>query len=564
MNTIDTNTIGWLFQLSTWQSAVALVFLVVSFSLIILWKKRSNRLAKFTNLFAIILGLLGGIIFFIISNYTGNDFSLLKPEDPIPPTWETEVLTWFNLMQGIFVALISFFVPFLIFSTIILVVTKRERDLSSKDFFVSVLSLIGVVAFGVLLAFAFYPLSKTIKYDGLAPASEGAIPNNLPSIFASWFPGSISIFTSPKFLISVVIMALIFGVIINKLNKEKNEAAISIIGFFEKLNLLFMRGISFCLLLIPFVIASKLPSLFLDIYGIQAKDYGIFIGIILAASAIILIIGTALMFLLTIKTNIKRHLISYQKNALITGFFSQSSASTLPYTIEAARNLTNNSRVASLTPTLGTSMGLIMCGGFFPTTVTLITAANTPLFVINASFFVILFFMAISVSIGVSGTPGTASITTTSLLQNNGLSLDIFTVMGLSLEPIIDPIRTAINIHAVLLATMITDKIVSIKVPEKFKAKFPRLFVKANVLDEETAIDDYHGTSEYSEEIMGIDLFENPENTGDFIQPNFGDTKPNIQQDFTIEENIEHFVLNDDIEKDDFLVDEDDLEISVW
>ncbi len=560
MNTIDTNTIGWLFQLSTWQSAVALIFLVVSFTLIILWKMRLKRLAKFTNLFAIMLGLLGGIIFFVISNYTGNDFSSLPPGDPVPPTWETEALTWLNLMQGIFVALISFFVPLLIFSTIVLVITKREKDLSSKDFFVSIISLIGLVAFGVLLAFAFYPLSKMINYDGLEPATSGTVPNNLPSIFASWFPDSISIFTSPKFLISVVVMAFLFGIIINRLNKEKNEAANSIISFFEKVNLLFVRGIGLCLVLIPFVIASKLPTLFLNVYGIQAKDYGIFVGIMIGASVIILIIGTILMMLLTIKTNIKKHLFSYQKDALITGFFSQSSASTLPYTIEAARKLTNNSRVSTLTPTLGTSMGLIMCGGFFPTTVTLITAVNTPMFVINASFFIILFFMAISVSIGVSGTPGTASITTTSLLQNNGLSLDVFTVMGLSLEPIIDPIRTLVNIHGVLVATMITDKLVNMKLPKKLKAKFPNFNSDKNLESEplnEVANED-------SEEIMGIDLFKDPEATSDFIKPKFSESKPSVQEDFTIEENIEHFVLNDDIEKDDFLVDEDDLEISVW
>ena len=173
--------------------------------------------------------------------------------------------------------------------------------------------------------------------------------------------------------------------------------------------------------------------------------------------------------------------------------------------------------------------------------------------------------MAISVSIGVSGTPGTASITTTSLLQNNGLSLDVFTVMGLSLEPIIDPIRTLVNIHAVLVATMITDKLVNLKLSKKLKEKLPDLKQKSSLASQdETSIVNYDNPLEYSEEIMGIDLFEDPESTNDFIQPKFSDLKPSVQEDFTIEEKIEHFVLNDDIEKDDFLVDEDDLEISVW
>lgn len=132
---------------------------------------------------------------------------------------------------------------------------------------------------------------------------------------------------------------------------------------------------------------------------------------------------------------------------------------TLPMSIATlTERMGVSSGTANLIPSLGATMGMNGCAGFFPALLVMMVA-NMIGIEMNLQFYIMLLIVVVIGSIGVAGIPGTATIAATISLSGMGLG-EYFPLIGmvLAIDPIIDMGRTLANVSGAMTAALITDK----------------------------------------------------------------------------------------------------------
>ena len=133
-------------------------------------------------------------------------------------------------------------------------------------------------------------------------------------------------------------------------------------------------------------------------------------------------------------------------------FTSQSSVGTIPVTVnQLTKKLGVNEDIAAFGASLGANLGMPGCAGVWPTllavfTIHLLGIDYTP---VQYAFLVVL---AVVVSIGTVGVPGTATITATALFAAAGLPVEAIILLS-PISSIADMARTATNVVGAAVAT---------------------------------------------------------------------------------------------------------------
>ncbi|NMM99763.1 sodium:dicarboxylate symporter [Bifidobacterium sp. DSM 109958] len=128
----------------------------------------------------------------------------------------------------------------------------------------------------------------------------------------------------------------------------------------------------------------------------------------------------------------------------VVAFTSESSIGTIPVTV---RNLRANGvpgDVASFVASLGANLGMPGCAGVWPVLLA-VFAVNAQGIAYTPAQFLFLVVLALLVSIGTVGVPGTATITATSLFAAAGLPIP-FIAISQPISQIVDMGRTALNV----------------------------------------------------------------------------------------------------------------------
>ncbi len=205
-------------------------------------------------------------------------------------------------------------------------------------------------------------------------------------------------------------------------------------------------------------VATRGPQIF--------GDYAKFIFISYVTMLILILIH-----LFVVSTITRRNPLKYIKalgTPLITGFASQSSAATLPVTVEALEEEVGiNSGIANLGATLGTSMGMGACGGMWPTFMVifgiLITNMIDPgTIVISFTTILLLLIAVLLSSFGIAGVPGTATFASITAMTIFGIDPAIqgaVLMFALPVDALIDMGRTSTNIFGVASAATVVDYI---------------------------------------------------------------------------------------------------------
>ena len=138
--------------------------------------------------------------------------------------------------------------------------------------------------------------------------------------------------------------------------------------------------------------------------------------------------------------------------AATVAFTSQSSVGTIPVNVnQLTKKLGVNEDIASFGASLGANLGMPGCAGIWPTllavfTIHLLGIDYTP---VQYAFLVVL---AVVVSIGTVGVPGTATITATALFAAAGLPVEAIILLS-PISSIADMARTATNVVGAAAAT---------------------------------------------------------------------------------------------------------------
>ena len=285
---------------------------------------------------------------------------------------------------------------------------------------------------------------KMIPYTNLVDTLIRLIPNNIVSAM------------SGDNIVGLVIFSALVGIAANRM-EQKNLQAITV--FKQLMQALYKIVMSIAMLIIkymPYAVIALLARTIIS-NGVPAIiEVSSFVAAVYVASAVMLLVHLLIITLHGVSP------VVYVKKALGTwllAFTSRSSVGTLPMTISTLTNRMGvNDGTANLVGSLGSTIGMNGCAGFFPAMVVVMVAHMLGL-TLDLQFYLMLMIVVTIGSIGIAGIPGTATVAATIALTGMGLG-EHFALIGmvLAIDPIIDMARTLTNVSGTMTAAIATDR----------------------------------------------------------------------------------------------------------
>ncbi|QLB14786.1 L-cystine transporter tcyP [Mannheimia granulomatis] len=382
-----------------------------------------------------------------------------------------EILDWVNLVGNGYVRLLQMIVMPLVFVSILSAITRLKAVGALGKISFSVLSVLLVTTaiaavIGIALVYLF-----DLSAEGLVAGSrelaaqekvigraEQVSNLSIPAMLVSFIPKNPFLEltgANPTSIISTVIFSALLGLAALSLGKEDKDLGERIAQGVETLNKLIMRLVRFVIRLTPYGVFALMIKMAATSQWSDIVNLGSFIVASYIAMGLMFIVHGIL--LLTAKVNP----FDYYKKVLPTlsfAFTSRSSAATIPLNIETQTNkLGNNSVIANFSATFGATIGQNGCAGIYPAMLAVMIAPTVGIdpFSVNYIFTLILV-VAIS-SFGIAGVGGGATFAAIVVLSTLNLPIELVGLL-ISVEPIIDMGRTALNVNGAMVAGALTNK----------------------------------------------------------------------------------------------------------
>lgn len=139
-------------------------------------------------------------------------------------------------------------------------------------------------------------------------------------------------------------------------------------------------------------------------------------------------------------------------------FTSRSSAATIPLNIETQTNkLGNHSVIANFSATFGATIGQNGCAGIYPAMLAVMIAPTVGVDPFSLNYILTLILVVAISSFGIAGVGGGATFAAIVVLSTLNLPIELVGLL-ISVEPLIDMGRTALNVNGAMVAGSITNK----------------------------------------------------------------------------------------------------------
>lgn len=381
-------------------------------------------------------------------------------------------IEWFNIVGSGYVKLLQMVVMPLIFVSIVGAFTKvtLSKNLGKISFYG-----IGILIFttGIAAAIA---IATTVGFglDGMelhegeaekarneALAERAAMVEDLtiPEQILSFFPSNpFADLTGsrPTSTIAVVIFAAFIGMAYLGVKRKQPEQGEFFKKIIDALYAIVMRIVTLVLRLTPYGVLALMVKV------AATSNYAAIInlGKFVVASYVALIAMFIVQLLLI--SFAKLNPITFVKKgmpALTFAFTSRSSAGTLPLNIKTQTDGYGVSEgVANFIGPFGLSIGQNGCAGTYPAMLAVMAAPTVGINPLDPGFIVSLILVIMISSFGVAGVGGGATFA--SLIVLSVLNLPI-AIVGLliTVEPLIDMGRTALNVSGSMMSGVLTGKI---------------------------------------------------------------------------------------------------------
>ena len=382
----------------------------------------------------VLLGLVLGVVFgLILHTVYGAGHPVLKA-----------TIAWLDLVGNGYVGLLQMIVMPLIFASILSAVARLHNASSLGR--ISVLSigtlllttaiaaLIGIVLtnlFGLSAEGLVAGAQESARMQVIHSDYAGKVADlNIPQLLLSFIPsnpvGDLAR-AKPTSIISVVIFAVFLGLAALQLIKddaEKGERALSAI---DTLQAWVMRLVRVVMKLTP--------------YGVLALMFVVH-GVILAATGV-----SPLRFFRKVWP------------VLTFAFTSRSSAASIPLNIEAqTRRLGVPQSIASFSASFGTTIGQNGCAGLYPAMLAVMVAPAVGIDTFDPLWIATLVAIVTLSSAGVAGVGGGATFAALIVLPAMGFPVELVALL-ISVEPLIDMGRTALNVNGSMTAGVVTSQL---------------------------------------------------------------------------------------------------------
>jgi uncharacterized protein len=145
--------------------------------------------------------------------------------------------------------------------------------------------------------------------------------------------------------------------------------------------------------------------------------------------------------------------------ALTFAFTSRSSAATIPLTVEAQVNrLGVSPAIANFSASFGATIGQNACAGLYPAMLAMMIAPSVGVDPTSFTFILSLVVVATLGSFGIAGVGGGATFAAIVVLSTLNLPVALAGLL-ISVEPLIDMGRTAVNVSGAMTAGVVTNRV---------------------------------------------------------------------------------------------------------
>ena len=382
-----------------------------------------------------------------------------------------ETLTWTNVVASGYISLLKMVImPLVLVMMIAAVVRMREvADLGRIGGSV-VGVLVGTTAVAALVGILvsnFFGLSAdaitqgareleraaslTSRYEnvanlGLADMLVRFIPSNIFSDLTGARPTSI---------IAVVIFGILFGLAALRVAREDPARGEKLREAVLTLQAVIMRLVQMILALTPYGILALMTRV---VAGSNAQDLWNlveFVGASYVAIAIMFAIHGILLRLAGVNV---RFYFKTVWPVLTFAFTSRSSAATIPLNVETqVDGLKVPEPIANLSATFGATIGQNGCAGIYPAMLAVMIAPSMGIDPLSFSFILPLVAIVAISSFGIAGVGGGATFAALVVLPAMGFPVTVAAVL-ISVEPLIDMARTALNVNGAMTAGVLTGR----------------------------------------------------------------------------------------------------------
>lgn len=259
----------------------------------------------------------------------------------------------------------------------------------------------------------------------------------------------------PTSVIAVVIFGILFGVASLLVIDEDPKRGESIRNFIETTMSIIMKLVHLVMALTPYGILALMTKV---VASSNASDILNLISFIVASYIAILIMFGVHALLL--RLNGVDVLDYYRKvwPVLTFAFGSRSSAATIPLNVETQiEELKVPQPVANLAATFGATIGQNGCAGIYPAMLATMMAPVMGIDPLTIGFIVKLVAIVAISSFGIAGVGGGATFAALVVLPAMGFPVTIAALL-ISIEPLIDMARTALNVNGSMTAGVITGR----------------------------------------------------------------------------------------------------------
>ncbi|RXT08013.1 L-cystine transporter [Ammoniphilus sp. CFH 90114] len=406
-------------------------------------------------------GLGVGIVFGLILQYVyGPTSDVVKGS-----------VDWFNLVGTGYIRFLQMIVMPLIFVSIIGAFTKLKLSNNLRKISTLILTiLVGTTAVAAAVGIGttvVFNLEAVQIESGEAEKARGeSLEQRFSSMQGQTLPKQIiELLPANPFLdftgqrststIAVVIFAAFLGFAYLGVRKKQPEQAEMFAKMIDTLYAIVMRVVTIILRLTPYGVLAIMTR------TVATSDLNAIynLGKFVVASYVALGIMFIIHLLLLLGAGLNP--VTYVKKAfpvLAFAFTSRTSAGALPLNIATQKQLGVPDGIANFAGSFGLSIGQNGCAGIYPAMLAVMIAPTVGINPLEPSFlFMLIVVVAIS-SFGVAGVGGGATFAAILVLSAMDLPIALAGLL-ISVEPLIDMGRTAVNVSGSMTAGILTSKV---------------------------------------------------------------------------------------------------------
>ncbi|MCD8119616.1 MAG: dicarboxylate/amino acid:cation symporter [Lachnospiraceae bacterium] len=407
----------------------ALLLAVAFFALLYYLKKKKNLNFGLRTILALGLGVIVGVVF--KGHYT-------------------YVAAFGTIYAHVISAIV---IPLLIFSITASITNLsssiRLKNIGFKTVFFLVLNTF-IASTVTLIASVATNIGDGFEYELATDYTAAEVPTFVETII-SLFPSNLISHWADGEVVPIVLFVILLALSYNAVAAKKPEQVAPFKAFIDAGNLVMGKVVSTVIGFTPYAVLSLVAravsrssvSDLLPLLSVLVLAY------VLCAFQLFVVEGTL------IKVVGRLNPIRFFKGiwpAGVVAFTSQSSVGTIPVTVnQLTKKLGVNEDIASFGASLGANLGMPGCAGVWPVLLAVFAVHILGLDYSPAQY-LFLIVLAVVVSIGTVGVPGTATITATAVFAAAGLPVEVIVLLS-PISSIVDMARTATNVVGAATAT---------------------------------------------------------------------------------------------------------------